>query len=178
MAIALPAIGAPATAMLVDELAVRGVRRIISVDLCASISPEVPSAAVVLIESACCGDGTSPHYAPGRETVEPDDALIESLRMALTSAGIKFVGGRVWSTDAPYRETPSLLQRAREAGAEGIDMETSALFAAGAAAGVSCAALLVTADQLLDTWQPPSDMGAVNATLRRVAGVALGVLRT
>ena len=178
IAIALPAIGAPTTAMLVDELAVRGVRRIVSVDLCASISPEVPTGAVVLVQAACCGDGTSSHYAPGRDVVEPDGALVETLRVALTSAGIACVNGRVWSTDAPYRETPSLLQRARDAGAVGIDMETCALFAAGAAAGVSCAAVLVTADRLLDAWQPPSDMGAVNAMLRRVAGVALVVLRS
>jgi len=179
IAVALPAIGASATAMLVDELAVRGVRLVSAVDLCASISPDVPSGVVVLVESACCGDGTSPHYAPGRQFVEANKALVELLASTLEFAGVPFLRGRVWSTDAPYRETPSLLQRAREAGALGIDMETSAFYAAGSASdSVACVSVLVTADRLLDAWQPPSDMSAVNAMLRRIAGVVLSSQRS
>lgn len=176
--VALPAIGAPATAMLVDELAVRGARRIVSIDLCAGISTDVPSGTVVLVASACCGDGTSAHYAPGRDIVEGNAGMIDALAPALLASGYRHLTGRVWSTDAPYRETASLLKRARDAGAVGIDMETSALYAAGAATGVACASILVAADCLQESWQPPSDMGQVNATLRRVAGLALGLLRS
>ena len=42
---------------------------------------------------------------------------------------------RSWTTDAPYRETPAAIGRARDAGADCVEMESAALYAYAAAGG-------------------------------------------
>ena len=39
--------------------------------------------------------------------------------------------GPIWTTDAPYRETPLKIQQFQEAGVHAVDMEMAALFAVG-----------------------------------------------
>jgi purine-nucleoside phosphorylase len=41
--------------------------------------------------------------------------------------------GKSWTTDAPYRETPSAIAHARALGADSVEMEASALYAFGKA---------------------------------------------
>ena len=162
-------VGGPATAILVEELSVLGVKQIVAVDIAASIDPARRSGAVVVAPSAHCGDGTSPHYAPGRPSVPADERLVDRLLDALSAAGLTPKRGSVWSTDAPYRETARLIEEARGRGAALIDMETAALYAAGAALGIATAAVLVVADEIFDTWRPPADARLLQARLTAAA---------
>ena len=59
---ALRSVGAPATAIAIEELATSGVRRLIAVDIGASIDPSVRTGDVMLLDAALVADGTSPHY--------------------------------------------------------------------------------------------------------------------
>jgi uridine phosphorylase len=56
--------------------------------------------------------------------------------------------GRVWSIDAPYRETVRKVLRYRQEGILGVDMETSALFAVARYRGIDLACVLVVSDDL------------------------------
>jgi purine-nucleoside phosphorylase len=172
----LRAAGAPAMAMLVEELAALGTRAFVSVDLAAALEPSLASGDVLIAASALPGDGTSPHYLGGSGRADAAPALLERAGVALRDAGVESATGVVWSTDAPYRETAALVARARSQGARALDMETAALYAAGAALGVSCLAVLVIADSLADEWRPPEDLAAVEQRLRRVAVAVRGLL--
>jgi uridine phosphorylase len=168
-------VGAPATAIAVEELAVAGVRRLVAVDVAGSLVAKVRSGAVVLVARAIACDGTSPHYTGGPE-VQANARLTGRLAERLTSAGIAFTTGAVWSTDAIYRETPSELNEARAHGALVADMETACVFAVTDALGIEAAAILVAADELHETWRPPADMGRVQAQVRGVLAVAIAGL--
>jgi uridine phosphorylase len=169
-------VGAPATAIAVEELAVAGLRRIVAVDIGGSIDPSVASGDIVLVEGGLALDGTSPHYS-SEVIVRASPVLTEALASALSRGGVPYTPGLVWSTDAPYRETPALIEAQRSQGAVLVDMETAALFAVAAALGIEAAAILVAADELFDGWRPPADMGAVQERLRRVAAIAAGSLQ-
>ena len=56
--------------------------------------------------------------------------------------------GRVWSIDAPYRETVRKVLRYQREGILGVDMETSALFTVARYRGIDLAAVLVVSDDL------------------------------
>ena len=169
-------VGAPAMGVLVEELAALGLRRLVAVDVAGSIDAGLASGTVLLAESAYAGDGTSPHYTPGTDIVAANEQLLQALAGSLTGAQLPFSTGRVWSTDAPFRETASQVEAARGKGAVAVDMETAALFACAGALGVEAGAVLVIADELSGGWRPPVDRRAIEATLERVARAALGCL--
>ena len=170
-------VGAPATAIAVEELAASGVRRIIAVDVAGGIDATLPSGSTVLIESAIACDGTSPHYA-GEQIIQAHEDLTVHLRERLANDGLTFVSGMVFSTDAVYRETPSMLERARRQGASLIDMETAAVFAVATSLGIEAAAVLVAADSVHDAWQPPENMSAIRVELRRLLQSATACLQS
>lgn len=165
-------VGGPATAVVVEELAEIGAQEIVAVDLAASLYAEIPSGTIVLVSDAHAGDGTSPHYAPGVSQIEVSNDLSGRLATALSNRDVPFHAGRVWSTDAPYRETAAEIRRYRAEDAVVVDMESAAFLAAGAALGVETASLLVAADTLHDGWQPPPDGAAVQAALHLAARAA------
>jgi purine-nucleoside phosphorylase len=160
--------GAP-TAVVVEELAAVGVQQIVSVDLAASLYADVPSGTIILVSDAVCEDGTSKHYVP--------EELSGRLASALANRDIGFAAGRVWSTDAPYRETAQEVLKYRSRDAVLVDMETAAFLAAGSALGVETASLLVAADTLYDDWQPPYDGRRIQVALRIAARAARECLR-
>lgn len=172
------AVGGPAVAIFVEELAVYGVRAIIGVDIAGSLDEKLRSGSVAVIETALVGDGTSPHYAAGSAMVTPDADLSAGLQAALRTQGLDFSTASVWSTDAPFRETPTEIRRFRDQGASLVDMETAALFASAGALGITAASVLIVADELFDGWRPPSDMTGIQSRLGRAALAAVECLRT
>jgi uridine phosphorylase len=165
-------VGGPPTAVVVEELAAIGVRQIVAVDLAASLYAEVPSGTIVLVSDAVCEDGTSRHYVPAASEVEVAEDLSGRLAAALATRDVPFSAGRVWSTDAIYRETAIEVVKYRSRDAVLVDMETAAFLAAGSALGVETASLLVAADTLFDDWQPPYDGRRIQASLRFAARAA------
>jgi uridine phosphorylase len=170
-------VGGPATAVLVEELAVAGVRAIVAVDIAASIDLGLYSGSLVLASTALCGDGTSRHYASGEKSVAADETLMRQLEEALATGGLRHARAGVWSTDAPYRETQALIEEARRRGAGLIDMETAALYASCAALGIAVVSLLVVADEIFDEWRPPADSRLIQAQLSRAAAIVVSLLR-
>ena len=153
-----------------------GVRRLVVVDVAGSIDPAVTTGKSVAVEAAIAADGTSPHYG-ANGLVLPDAALAFALRDRLSQAGLPFVTGRVWTTDAVFRETPSLIAKYRSQGAVLVDLETAAVLAASAALGIEAAAALVAADELYDAWHPPRDMRPIQAVLQSLVAEAAACLR-
>ncbi len=161
----LRGIGGAAIAVAIEEMAVVGVEKLIAVDIAGSIDGGVRSGDIVLVDGAIASDGTSPHY--GSETlVRPAQELTDDLEESLKSKGIQFSTGLVWSTDAVYKETPSLIQGARIQGAVVVDLETAPLLAVARAVGIEAAAVLVVADELFGGWQPPTDPQLVQSRLQ------------
>jgi len=170
-------IGGPATAVVVEELAAVGVSRVVAVDLAASLSPEVKSGTVFLVADAICADGTSPHYQPGAAVVEVDADLSGKVAAALARREMALTAGRVWSTDAAYRETAAEIGRYAAQGALLVDMETAAFLACARAVGLQAASVLVVADTLFeDEWRPPPDAKRLQQQLRRAAEAARDAL--
>ena len=70
----------------------------------------LPIPSLVIASSALRDEGSSYHYLPASEAVEGDTALAQALRETLSSLDLPVVTGRVWTTDARYRETAEQLE--------------------------------------------------------------------
>lgn len=131
------AVGAPFAVLVAEEMFASGCELLISVTSAGQISPAGPPPYFVLIERALRDEGTSYHYAPpGSPYAELRPELGEMLRGAFEDGGTPPVArGAAWTTDAPFRETASEIERHRSAGILAVEMEAAALYAFARATG-------------------------------------------
>jgi uridine phosphorylase len=150
-----PAIGAPYAVAVLEKLIALGATMVLVLGWCGSLQAQAPIGAVILPEAAISGDGASRYYFPGEDRHSPHPALLAHLQHSLEQADLAFKCGRVWTTDAFYRETVDLVRGHQAQGVLGVEMELAALFAVGRFRQVPVAGLLLVSDELADlTWRP------------------------
>lgn len=139
-------IGGPYAVLIAEQLHAAGVRLIVGLTSAGRIAPELPLPCLVVATSAVRDEGTSFHYLPPEETVVCPTAIVEDLERELQSTGWPVRCGRVWTTDAPYRETESAIQHWSREGVLAVEMQASALFAFGIAKRASLAVVAMVSN--------------------------------
>jgi len=131
------AVGAPFAVLVAEEMFASGCELLVSVTSAGQISPAGPPPYFVLIERALRDEGTSYHYAPPASPYsELRPELVELLRGAFDGEATPAVArGAAWTTDAPFRETATEVERHRSAGILAVEMEAAALYAFAGATG-------------------------------------------
>ncbi len=122
------AVGAPFAVLVAEEMFASGCRFLISVTSAGQVAPVGSPPYFVLIERALRDEGTSYHYAPPSPYSELGPRLLEMLRGSFEE-GVPVARGTSWTTDAPFRETATDLERHRSAGILTVEMEAAALYA-------------------------------------------------
>ncbi|MFH0992877.1 MAG: nucleoside phosphorylase, partial [bacterium] len=105
----LTRIGASASAATLEEaIATLGIRKVVVFGSSGILDPKIVSGKIIVPTAAYRDEGTSYHYAPPADYI----ALPQAQRLAaiLTELGVDHVAGKVWTTDAFYRETLSNVQ--------------------------------------------------------------------
>lgn len=145
-------VGAPAAAIVAESLIACGVREIISLGTAGGLQPDLNPGEIVLVTGAVRDDGTSHHYIQSEIAVAPDQSLSDRLELSLKQSSSK--AGRVWTTDAPFRETIIELQTHRDAGVLAVEMEAAALMAVCELRDVAFASCVCISDLLTEEgWQ-------------------------
>jgi uridine phosphorylase len=171
-------IGAPATVAEMEEMIVCGARTFITLGWAGSLQPSL-SIGSLLIPTACVtDDGTSPHYTlPGSGAPVPDSGLVDILQDAAAAEGLPVQLGPHWTTDAPFRELPSVISVHRANGVLGVDMESAAMFALGQFRDVAVANLLVISDDVWREWRSASYTDMIRVANQDAQRVVLRALR-
>ena len=174
-----PMVGAPYAVMVLETLIAWGARSFLFLGWCGAISPDVGIGDIVLPEQAAIEEGTSAHYGAREETVDrPSGPLAGRIAERLDAADLCWHAGRVWTTDAIYRETPEAVTRHQRRGVLAVEMETSALFTVAACRGVELASLLVVSDELASlTWRPGFRDSRFSRARKAVAAIAGHLLK-
>ena len=181
VSVVLLPIGAPAAVLHLEMLKIGGLQAAVAVGAAGSLQEYAPVGAAVLPTEAIREEGTSYHYRRPEVPALPDGELLESLRGTLREKGMIAHEGRVWTTDAPFRELTSKVRRLADAGVVAVDMEASGLFIVGAMREVRIASAFIISDELFHPWRPAfhdRDYRRAAATIaecaaRAVAGIAL-----
>lgn len=148
VAVFFPGVGAPAAAAVMEEAIVMGCRDFIAVGGAGELLPGHALGRILVVESAVRDEGTSHHYLPGSLTVETDPHLTQLLARILDLRGAQTQIGRVWTTDAIFRETPTRVRRRVAQGCHMVEMEAAALSAVAQYRGVRFAQMLYAGDTL------------------------------
>lgn len=143
-----PMMGAPQAVMALEKLIALGVKNFIAVGWCGSLQKSVRVGDVVLPTAAISEEGTSGHYPVSVTDPGPSPQLLALFRDALCQEKLEVHEGRVWSTDAPYRETVGKVVAYGAQGVLAVDMEASALLTVAIYRGIRLAMALIVSDDL------------------------------
>jgi len=174
-----PFLGAPQAVMGMEKLIALGVQRIWVLGWCGSLQPDLRIGDLVLPTTAISEEGTSQHYPVGEKIPRADEALCQMLDDALKKKGKPLVRGTVWTTDAPYRETPSKVKTYQEKGVLAVEMEMSALMTLATFRSVRLSGLLVVSDELFDLkWHSGFKSPELRNTSRMAGEVLLDLVKS
>lgn len=164
-------IGGPYTVLVAEQLAAAGTRLIVGLTSAGRVSPELPLPCLLIVTSAIRDEGTSYHYLPAGSEVACPTPVATHLERELRETGWEVRAGKVWTTDAPYRETEAQLQRWAKDGVLAVEMQAASLFAFGEARGaaVACVAMVSNA---VDHDGRQFDTGSQEDGLRILKGLA------
>ncbi|MGM9661916.1 MAG: nucleoside phosphorylase [Oscillospiraceae bacterium] len=155
-------LGGAGTACLMEQLLARGAKKILLYGNCGVLDRAITAGHLILPTAAYRDEGVSYHYLPLSDYVDiPTHKCLAEIFDALH---LPYVTGRVWTTDAFYRETRSNLEKRKAEGCIAVDMECASAMAVGQFRGASVYQFFY-ADDCLDgeTWDPRT-MGAMPAT--------------
>ena len=172
-------LGAPAVAVMLEELAASGVERCIAIGVAGTLQDFITTGELIIPTTAIRDEGTSYHYHSADMRASPSEELSRRLISALDHRNEQYVSGPVWTTDAPYRETTREITYYQHEGLLAVDMETSAFFCACSAMKIRAACALVAADSLAGgVWHHHNDHRKIESSLRRLANIAVETLST
>jgi DeoD family purine-nucleoside phosphorylase len=163
--------GGPSAAIVIDELAQLGARRLVRVGTCGAVNGSLQLGDLVVADPAVSEDGAS-RALGAAETVTGDAELTERL------AGRAQARGRLASADLFYPASDAAgeaqLARWRAAGTLAVEMECAALFRLAELRGLR-AACICTVSDLVETGER-LDAEALTAAAERLGHAAVAAL--
>ena len=147
-------IGAPAAAIVVEELIRLGARRLIRIGTCGGIGRGIRTGDLVIATAAAPFDGTTATYLHGEPYAPAADfGLVRALVDASAAAGAAHHVGPICTVDVFYNPDADYFSRWAARGVLAFEMESSALFylaarAAAAGTDVRAATILTVSDVL------------------------------
>ncbi|WP_144924213.1 nucleoside phosphorylase [Halorubrum salsamenti] len=123
------AVGASFAVLVAEQLFAAGCEFLVSVTSSGRIVPKDDPPYFVLIERALRDEGASHHYRSAGQYAHLDPELRVSIESACEAVSRPVYAGATWTTDAPFRETETAIERARSEGILAVEMEAAALYA-------------------------------------------------
>lgn len=124
-------IGAPFAVLVAEELFALGCRALVSISSAGLVAERFTPPFFLLIEKALRDEGTSCHYLPPGPYADAEPLLVNAVRRRTDVLSVPVHAGPSWTTDAPFRETKSLIALRRREGIISVEMEAAALLTLG-----------------------------------------------
>lgn len=155
-------IGAPASAIVLEELAGLGVRAVVRAGTMMAVTAELGT--FILAHAACRYEGTSRTYLPLEFPAVADPDLFAEFRKVLDGRRKPYTAGIVGTCDGFYTQmmptpdrTPGLIDQFTKWKLAGADMETSAIYTIARSLGMRAVSLCtVTVDGRTQKMLEPS----------------------
>lgn len=119
-------VGAPMSAAMLEDVFMMGVKKAVVFGTCGVLDQRIEDCSLIIPNSAVRDEGTSYHYAQAADEIEVNRKYMDVLTEMLKELHITYTVGKVWTTDAFYRETAEKVKRRKAQGCVCVDMECSA----------------------------------------------------
>ena len=132
---ALAMVGAPSCVAMLEELHALGAKRFVVFGNCGVLNQQIRDCGIII----------------------PTAAVRGAFEAILRETGVDFTEGKVWTTDAFYRETRGKFEKRKAQGCVCVDMECSALMALAQFRGIDVFEFFYAGDNLdREQWDPRS----------------------
>lgn len=125
-------VGAPACVAIYEDLIAMGLQKLVLFGTCGVLDRTISDCSIIIPTSALRDEGTSYHYMPACEEIEVNKKGVDIFKKILSNHHYNYSEGKVWTTDACYRETREKLEKRKNSGCVCVDMECSAMAAVAA----------------------------------------------
>ena len=122
-------IGGAYSVLIAEQMAISGAKIVLGLTSAGRINSALPIPSLVVATSAIRDEGTSYHYLPPSELVDAPSDVAQLLEAELQTVPLPVLAGKVWTTDAPYRETRRQLVDYANAEVMAVEMQAASLFA-------------------------------------------------
>lgn len=160
----LSEIGSTLAATLVLEINWRtGADKFILFGSAGSLDRELTTGKYVIPTQAYRDEGMSYHYAPPADYISVKNADI--VAEIFSELGLPYIKGKVWTTDAIYRETRNLVSARKAEGCLAVEMELAGVQAVCDFHGIELYDFLVTGDVVDQPDYTPDGLHEANHDL-------------
>jgi len=158
--VTVPFVGSACAAATIDELVCLGVNKFLACGSAGLIDDKFDDSKMFVITDAIRDEGASYHYAPPEVMAETSPRITKVIEEVFNENNIEYEKGRVWTTDAFYRETEKLIDVRKSQGAVAVEMECAAFCIASKFYNVEFGQFLYFSDSVkgLD-WEKTENWG-------------------
>ena len=141
-------VGAPMTVGTIEECIPMGFKKFMLFGTCGVLDSSIKDLSIIVPNSAVREEGTSFHYVKASSEIDVNTKTIDKMIRYFDEKEISHTIGKVWTTDAFYRETKNKFKLMKERGVVAVDMECSAVAAVGQFRNLEIAHFFYSADNL------------------------------
>jgi len=162
-----PNIGGAASTVDLELLIASGINKIVAFGTCGSLDKNIAKNTIIIPTVAVREEGVSYHYLPPSDEVDQNKTLIQIMEQVFSRHNMNYLSGKVWTTDAVYRETSNKLKTMKQNGCLAVDMEMASLLSVAKFRSIDFAGFLIADDNI--DGKPKKDYGRDSATLLQLA---------
>jgi uridine phosphorylase len=142
-------LGSPQAAIVLERLVSMGAKKVLAFGCCGSLQPGLGIGDLVIPTDALSEEGTTAHYPlPDGVEARADEKISRLCLEMGRGKNFRAAAGRIWTTDALFRETREKTKRYSKMGLLAVEMEMSALFTVAAYRHIRLGGLMVVSDEL------------------------------
>jgi DeoD family purine-nucleoside phosphorylase len=142
--------GCPSAAIVVEELAMLGVRRMLRIGTCGGLQPDLALGDLIVALSAVPADATALHIVREPHAPTASWSIVHSAVHAAKELGKPVRVGPIVSSDVFYNSDDGQYQRWSDRGILAVEMEAAVLFTLGALRKVETGCLLTVSDVVVE----------------------------
>ena len=142
--------GCPSAAIVVEELAQLGVRRMVRVGTCGGLQPDMQLGDLIVALTAVPADSTAQHLVSEPHCPTADWGLVHGAVHAAKELGKPVRVGPIVSSDLFYNPDDGQYARWSARGVLAVEMEAAVLFTLGALRSVKTGCLLTVSDVVVE----------------------------
>lgn len=163
-----PCVGSPMAVMTLEKLIALGLRKLIVFGWCGSLTPTMQIGDLFIPQYGFSDEGVSRHYPSATPPT-----TCQTLEKYLTTLFPACHQGKIWTTDAPFRELPKDIALHQGNGVQAVDMEFTALCTVCHFYTIEMAGLMVVSDEL---YHPTRKSGIATKQFRKKTKSTLNIL--
>ena len=152
-----------------------GAEKFILFGSCGALDPEKTKGKYIIPTASYRDEGMSYHYAPPADYIDIKNA--DFMGALFEAKGYPYIKGRVWTTDALYRETRDNVRKRKEEGCIAVEMELAGVQAVCDFHGLELYDFLVAGDVVDQPDYTPEGLSEANHSFDKF-NIAVDIAKT